>query len=238
MKSIVNLKRSIIPACDVSTDLEFERLIQETHDIYGIGGYKIGLQLAISYGLRNLVSIARQYTNLPIIYDHQKAGNDIPEMGKNFASACHLSGADAVILFPFAGSFTESEWIKACKEQGLGVIVGGHMTHRSFLQSEGGFISDDAPRRIYEIAVQNGIEDFVVPGNKPQYVQEYRTFLEEIGSSFTLYAPGFLTQGGEISECGKVAGETWHAIVGSGIYKASNMRDAAKLFVKQLGASI
>jgi orotidine-5'-phosphate decarboxylase len=234
MGSIINLKRSVIPACDVSTDKELERLIEETHDIPGIGGYKIGLQLTIVYGLKNLISIARKHTDLPIIYDHQKAGNDIPELGKNFSSACRTAGVNAVILFPFAGSLTERQWIKACQDEGLGVIVGGHMTQREFLRSENGFISDDSPKRIYEIAGSSGVTDFVVPGNKPEYVNEYRKLFQTMGLSFTLYAPGFLTQGGEISECGKVAGDQWHAIVGSGIYKASNIKDAAKNFVRQL----
>lgn len=235
MKAIIDLKRSVIPACDVPTDIEFEQLIKATQDIPGIGGYKVGLQLTISYGLKHLVDLTRKYTNLPIIYDHQKAGNDIPEIGTKFALSCRSSGVDAVILFPFAGSLTEQEWIKACQDQGLGVIVGGHMTHRSFIESEGGFVSNNAPRRIYEIAVENGITDFVVPGNKTQYVEEYRKLFEDKSISFTLYAPGFLTQGGEISECGKTAGDNWHAIVGSGIYKAADMRDAAKNFVRQLG---
>lgn len=234
MRSIVDFKRSVIPACDVSTDREFEHIIKETHEVLGIGGYKIGLQLTIIYGIQHLINIVRKYTKLPVIYDHQKAGNDIPEMGKNFASACSLAGIDAVILFPFAGSLTEREWIKACQDKGLGVLVGGHMTQSAFLQSEGGFIADDAPRRIYEIAAECGVNDFVVPGNKPQYIEEYRNLFEKLAIPYTLYAPGFLTQGGEISECGKVAGESWHAIVGSGIYKAPDMKEAASRFVRQL----
>jgi len=234
MKAIVGFKRSVIPACDVSTDNEFEQIIKATHEIMGIGGYKVGLQLTIIYGLKHLVNIVRKYTELPVIYDHQKAGNDIPDMGNNFASACSMAGIDAVILFPFAGSLTERDWIKACQDKELGVLVGGHMTHNAFLQSEGGFISDDAPRRIYEIAAECGVSDFVVPGNKPIYVEKYRSLFDKLGTPYTLYAPGFLTQGGEISECGKVAGENWHAIVGSGIYKAGDMKEAASRLVRQL----
>lgn len=234
MNPIISLKRSVIPACDISTEGELEKLIKETHDVPGIGGYKIGLQLTIVYGLSHLVRLIRKYTDLPIIYDHQKAGNDIPELGKHFASACHTAGVDAVILFPFAGSLTGREWIRACQDEMLGVIVGGHMTQREFLRTEGGFISDDSPRRIYEIAIECGVTDFVVPGNKPEYVEQYKKLLQSNDVSFALYAPGFLTQGGEISECGKVAGENWHAIVGSGIYRAVNIKEATKNFVRQI----
>lgn len=234
MADIIGLKRSVIPACDVSSDVEFEQLIRETCDIRGIGAYKVGLQLAIFYGLSHLIKIVRKYTALPVIYDHQKAGNDIPELGKRFSSACRKAGVDAVILFPFASPLTERDWIKACQDDGLGVLVGGHMTQRGFLRSEEGFISDDAPRRIHEIAAECGVTDFVVPGNKPDYVIEYKNLLENLGIHFTLYAPGFLAQGGEITECGKVAGERWHAIVGTGIYEAADMREAAKSLVSQL----
>lgn len=234
MRPIINLKRSVIPACDIATEPELEQLIKETCDIPGIGGYKIGLQLTIVYGLKYLVSIVRKHTNLPVIYDHQKAGNDIPELGRNFSSACRAAGVDAVILFPFAGALTEREWIKACQDNELGVIVGGHMTQKNFLQSEGGVISDDGPQRIYKVAVEFGVKDFVVPGNKPEFVMKYRNLFESLGISYTLYAPGFVAQGGTITECGKVAGESWHAIVGSAIYAAKDIKEAARILTHQL----
>ena len=237
MGAIVNLKRSVIPACDIATETELDRLVKETCNIPGIGGYKIGLQLTIVYGLKYLVSLMRKYTSLPIIYDHQKAGNDIPELGKNFSSACRDAGINAVILFPFAGSMTEREWIKACQDEGLGVIVGGHMTQKNFLQSEGGFISDNGPQRIYEIAVESGIRDFVVPGNKPEFVTKYRNLFEGLNIPYTLYAPGFVAQGGTITECGKAAGESWHAIVGSAIYAAKNIKQAASILTHQLAVT-
>ena len=45
--------------------------------------YKVGLSLALDCGLPKVVEIAREYTDKPIIYDHLKAGTDIPEVGKN-----------------------------------------------------------------------------------------------------------------------------------------------------------
>lgn len=231
---IAKLERSVIPACDVPSLQGFEELIKTTHVIQGIGAYKLGLQLTILHGLPKLVEIARRYTTLPLIYDHQKAGNDIPELGPKFAKSCRESGIDAIILFPFAGRATARNWIRACQDEALSVIVGGHMTQKEFLYSEGGFISDEAPLKIFEIAIQEGVTDFVVPGNKVEAVLTYRSFLEDSGVDFSLYAPGFISQGGEISECGKVAGNKWHAIIGSGIYKAPDMHQAAIKFTKQL----
>lgn len=235
-KSLIPLPRSVIPACDVP-DLEtFEKLVRETAVVPGIGGYKVGLELAAPYGLVEVVKKAREYTNLPIIYDHQKAGNDIPELGVKFAEGLKKSGVDAAILFPFSSPVTQREWTVACQNAGLTVIVGGHMTHKEFLESEGGYIANSAPERIYRLAAEMGIRDFVVPGNKVEFVNTYRQLLEEIlgEGNFTLYAPGFIAQGGDITETGQVAGKNWHAIVGSGIYRAQNMREAAYQAVSKL----
>jgi orotidine-5'-phosphate decarboxylase len=238
-KLLIPSMRSIIPSVDVKTIEHFEKLVEATGDVPGIGGYKVGLELAIPYGLTEVVARAREHTGLPIIYDHQKAGNDIPDMGKNYAGAIKRAGVEAVILFPFTGPKTESEWIKACQGEGLNVIVGGHMTHPQFLESQGGSISDSAPARIYRLAAENGVTDFVVPGNQAEYVAQYRRLLESIlgKGGFTLYAPGFVSQGGDVSETGRVAGENWHAIVGRGIYGAEDMKKAATELTTKLLAT-
>ena len=224
---IIGYRRSVIPACDVASLPQLEMLVEATCKVSGIGGYKIGLKLGLGFGLKLVVDTIKEQTNLPVIYDHQKAGNDIPEMGLDFAEEAKEAGVDAVILFPFAGPKTEQAWIKACREAGLEVLVGGHMTHEKFLASEGGFIDDHAPYEIYKIAAELGVKDFIVPGNKPGFVLKYREHLENILGSrkFTLYAPGFISQGGDISKTGQVAGENWHAIVGSAIYKVGGVEE-------------
>lgn len=226
---IVKLPRSIIPACDVDTIQDFEKLVEQTASVEGIGGYKIGLALALSYGLPKLVETARKFTDLALIYDHQKAATDIPDMGVVFAKKCKAAGFDAVILFPQAGPATEEAWIRAAQKEGLGVIVGGEMTHPEYLDSDGGFIVNQAPSVIYHRAVELGVTDFVVPGNKPTKVQKYRSVVESAGcKEAAFYAPGFVAQGGVISDAAKAAGARFHAIVGRGIYAASDMKAAAK----------
>jgi len=235
-RRLIETAQSVIIAADVP-DLEALReLVKSTCDIKGIGGYKVGLELVIPNGLRAVVSAIKEYSDLPIIYDHQKGGTDIPELGEKFAKSVKLSGVNAVILFPFGGAATEEEWIKTCQKEGLVVLVGGHMTQKKFLASEEGFIADSAPEKIYSIAAKNGVRDFVVPGNKVEFVQKYRELLENLlgQGNFVLYAPGFIAQGGDISETGKVAGENWHPIVGSAIYKAENKREAAKKITEKI----
>jgi orotidine-5'-phosphate decarboxylase len=213
----------VIVAADVLTLKRLRRLATNVKDVLGIVGFKIGFALAMQYGLRAVADVIKEILGeeFLIIYDHQKAGNDIPDMGKQFAEVLRSAGIKTAILFPFAGPETQEEWTKNLSGNGIKVIIGGIMTINRFLEKEGGYISDGAPRKIYDLACDLGVRDFVVPGNKPELVKTIRGWLiDKIGEgTFTLYAPGFITQGGDISECGNVAGYRWYAIVGSAIHK-------------------
>ena len=232
MGQIISRDKSVIPACDVVYLEDLEKLVNATCHVEGIGGYKLGFGLGLRYGLPVLCEAIREWTDLPIIYDHQKAATDTPHTGALFAKTCKDAGVGAIILFPQAGPETEKAWIKACQDEKLGVIVGGEMTHPGYLQSEGGWIDDMAIAKIYTIAKQAGIKDFVVPGNKPERIKVYASMLKEVEPIF--YSPGLVAQGGEITESAKAAGDKWHAIVGRGIYQAKDMTAAAKELTSKL----
>ena len=231
---LIKYDRSVIPACDVNTLEKLRKLVSETHDIKKIGGYKIGFTLALGFGLPSVVKLIREITDLPIIYDHQKAGTDIPDIGEKFVEVCKKAGIDAVILFPQAGPATEESWIKACQKEGLQIIIGGEMTHPKFKRSEGGFINDEAFDEMYLNAAQLGVNNFVVPGNKSDRIKHYKALLENKVKDLTFFAPGFVAQGGEITEAANAAGKSWHAIVGRGIYEAEDIRKAAKEMTSKL----
>ena len=134
-KSIIPQNKSIIIAGDVPYE-QFESLLKETAHLDIVGGYKVGVSF-LDVGLRKVVDCVRQYTSKPIIYDHQKAGNDIPQhIPQQFMDAMLRAGVDAVILFPFTGPVSQYEWTKAAQERNLGVIVGGEMTHLRFMQGD------------------------------------------------------------------------------------------------------
>lgn len=131
--------------------------------------------------------------------------------------------------------------MRACHDAELPMIVGGIMTHPKFLVSEGGYIADEAVEKIYRLACHWGVTNFVVPGTKLHWVKKVREILvEELGDgNFVLWAPGFITQGGDISECGQVAGAFWHGIVGGGIYNkptAEEQRQAAMIATQKIAA--
>ena len=230
--SFIKLKRSIIPACDVPTLKLLDKLVKETCKVKGIGAYKIGFELVIPFGIKEVIKTIRKRTDLPIIYDHQKAATDIPEMGERFMKT--IKGVDSVILFPMAGPVTEEKWIKAAFKEKLHVIVGGDMTHKGYLERAGGFIHNMAPKQMFKIAANLGVRDFVVPGNRPFIITEYRSFLASFGIKPIFYSPGLIAQGGTLSEGAKAAGENWHAIVGRALYKSKNIKKAAQQMVKAL----
>ena len=230
--SLIKHNKSIIPACDVSNLNKLSKLVKQTCEVKGIGAYKIGFQLIIKYGAKEVLETIRKQTDLPIIYDHQKAATDIPETGKKFVKSC--KNMDAVIMFPQAGPKTEKEWIKAAQKHNLKVIIGGEMTHSKYLESNGGFIKNNAPERIYRIAADLGVNNFVVPGNKPEKIKYYKKILEEKGVTPKFYSPGLIKQGGTIKEGAKAAGKNWHAIIGRGIYQKKDKKKAAKKLVKTI----
>lgn len=224
---IIKRNKGWIPACDAPLE-RVEEIAKKTADIDAVTAYKFGLHALIG-GLDRWVERVREHTNKPIIYDHQKAGNDIPDMGVKFAKIMAKAGVNAAILFPFTGHLTQSEWTKALYEEGVEPIVGGEMTHPNFKVSEGGYIPDEKCMEIYLRAACAGVNNFVLPGNKPEQIEKYRAAIEaEIsGIKPTFYSPGFVKQGGKIEDAAKVAGDRWNAIIGRAITEAPDIRAAA-----------
>lgn len=232
---IIEDDRSVIPACDVETLEEFEELVKQTVDVDGIGGYKIGFELGLSYGLPKVIETARKHTDKPIIYDHQKAGTDIPDTGKNFARTMKKAGIENIILFPQAGPETQRAWIYHALDKGLNIIAGGPMTHAAYKQSEGGYLSDEGVFTMIRIAARAGISNFVAPGTKLDDFKKVIEIVKEEGiENPVFYAPGFVKQGGKIGDAAKIAGNYWHAIVGTGIYQAADKKAAAIEHCSQL----
>ena len=234
-QKIIQRDRSVIPACDVSTIEEFEELVKQTADVEGIGGYKVGFELGYGYGIPKVVDTARKHTDKPIIFDHQKAGTDIPDTGKNFARTMKKAGVENIILFPQAGPETQRAWIYHALDNGLSIIAGGPMTHAAYKQSEGGYLSDEGVFNMIRIAARAGISNFVAPGTKLDDFKKVIEIVKEEGiENPVFYAPGFVAQGGNITDAGKVAGNYWNAIVGTGIYAAKDMKAAAIELTSQL----
>lgn len=241
---IFNSKHGIIPACDVKSLEHLEKLVESTCTEEGIVGYKIGAMLGLKYGLSSVVEKIKSYTDLPIIYDHQKFGTDIPDIcGGEMLEIFKNAGVNIVIIFPQAGPETLKvtligsddpklkDTVKGCYHFGLTPIVGGEMTHSKYIASEGGYIADDALERMYLDAAKLDVEYFVVPGTKADKMKKYRSLLAKASKNPKFLFPGIGRehQGGDIVEAfNAVKPFSSYAIVGRSIYAANDMKEASK----------
>lgn len=225
-------EHGIIIACDVEDIEKLRELIEKTYGIEGIVGYKIGANLALQYGLKNIMGEID--FQLPVIYDHQKAGTDIPYIAEKFAKSCRISGIKGIIIFPQAGPVSEKAFIDAIFSNELVPMVGGEMTHPSYLAEDGGFLKDDAPSIMYEIACRKGVEYFIVPGNKEEAIKKYHILLTGLINEPKYCMPGIGRQGGEIRKTFAILrGYPSYAIVGSSIYKSENIEKKAREFAME-----
>ena len=209
----------LVIACDCD-EARFKEILEAGESFDEVIGYKIGFYLGLKYGLGKVVEWARKRTDKTLIYDHQKAGTDVPHTASHFAEVC--ADVDKVILFPLSGPRVEEEWVMKLKERGLGVIIGGWMTHPAFTQSEGGFIADGAVMEIYKHALSLGVSEFVVPATKD--CTPLLSFLSPHAE--LIYSPGIGVQGG-------MPIKNVCAIVGRAIYNSSDVGKAIESFLKK-----
>jgi orotidine-5'-phosphate decarboxylase len=229
------LRSGIVVACDVDSLDILHSLVWKLSHIEGVVGFKVGASLAVRYGLRTIVEEIRSLTSTLIIYDHQKAGTDIPDTADDFVRACAESGADAVIVFPQAGPYTLRAYVKAVQTRSLLPIVGGEMTHAGYLSSDKGYVSDSAPMDIYRLAIDLGVSDLVVPGTRPstvaQCVEAFSIGSRDIG----YWCPGIGRQGGDAGALRRILrGKRMYAIVGRSIYASPDPKKAAQDILAEL----
>lgn len=227
--------RGIVLAADVDSIERLESLAQVAENRPQVVALKVGVTLALRIGLPRVVSSARRLVPLPIIYDHQKAGTDVPEMGKPFAQACAEAGVDAIILFPHAGPRTLEAFVSAAFDVGLIPIVGLEMTHPAYLQSQGGFMVDSSPDTICTRAVELGVTHFVVPGTKINVIRRFAARLAATNTDSSILAPGVGRQGGSLTAVVEAARPlNAYPIIGSAVYAAESPQEALLGFVKEL----
>jgi orotidine-5'-phosphate decarboxylase len=229
-------QRSILPSCDVDL-VRFESIVRETSDLHPVGGYKIGAQLALSVGLSTVMRVARRYTEKPIIYDHQKAGTDIPDTAEAFMDTLAEAGVDAVILFPFAGPASQRAWMRSAVAHGLDVIVGAHISQPNFLSEDGGYIPQASVDKIFAVASADGINDFVAPGNDLKAILRISAIVATGTEEPVFFIPGLISQGGSILDLGPATGGRWHAIIGRAIYERTDVRSAVQAIADEFDPS-
>ncbi len=232
---VVPAERSIIVASSLRPE-RFCELVNKIEVVTGLGGYEIGLKIAIGKTLVKAVDAIRNIrSGAVVIYNYQKAGINIVNNDINFAKKMAEADVDAAILFPFTDPQVE-ENIKELHDEGVEVIIGTEMTQPRKRHNEGDYTHQDALRRMFDQAVELGVRDFVVPGNRPDKVAESKAYLDEaVGEDwYSLFSTGFITQDGTITEAGQAAGYSWHNIIGQGITKVEDLYAAVIEYAQQI----
>lgn len=223
------VSHGIMPALDLDSVDSVCRVVESTSGIEGVVGYKLGLTMVLRLGLAEAVRTIRELTDLPVLYDHQKAGPDVPDMADKFCGICREAGADGLILFPLAGPRAVESFVGRSLDNGLLPVVGGDLPLEDYNASGGGYVVDDALDRIFMRAADLGARHFIVPGNTAAKVRHHAGWLVDKVERPSLVIPGIGALGGTIGECfAEASGCNAYAVVGRAVYGAEDPAAAAR----------
>lgn len=226
----------IVPALDLDSIEDLRKVVGETSNVEGIVEYKLGLQAILHIGLFKAVEVVRELTDLPIIYDHQKAGADMPDSAAGFVKICAQTDIDGLILFPVAGPTAVNEFVGHTLAAGLQPVVGGHIPVADYDINGGGYIDNDALERIMVKANENGASRFVLPANDPSRIKRLSEWLLREVSRPALYLTGIGPLGGTITESFKASKgmPVRRAVIGRRICNAAEPALAATQFYQEM----
>jgi orotidine-5'-phosphate decarboxylase len=224
----------ILIALDAESVEESKRVVAQTTKVDGVAGYKVGLTMVLRLGLSEAIRQLRLETDRPLVYDHQKAGADVPDMAAKFAANCRGAGVDGLILFPTAGPRAVDAFVGEAMKQRMLPIVGGDLPFPDYNASGGGYVIDNALDLIFARAIALGADHFVVPGNTTAKLTHHAARLSERIDMPTLLVPGIGPLGGTLGSIVKAArGARVFGVVGRAVYAAKNPTDAAKQLVDE-----
>lgn len=213
---------AIIPSLDLSLE-KAKDLLSDLGNVYDkLGGIKIGSLQAMEIGLGATIEELRAYTKVPIIYDHQKACTDIPSIVEKQVKSVASFGINGFIGVPQgAGSKSLESFVKACNEGEVTPIVLLEMTH----PGADDYLKKQVPKKVFDKAIELGVECFVVPGNKTKKIEKYRRWADK-HKGIKLMSPGIGSQGGSAREAVKAGVD--YPIVGRAIYNAEKPAEVVK----------
>lgn len=231
-------KHGIIVALDAQTVDACKQTCDLTTGIEGVVGYKLGMSMALRLGLAEAVRQLRSHTDLPLLYDHQKAGPDVFDMAAKFAALCAEAKVDGLILFPIAGPRAVEGFVGETIKHGMLPLVGGDLPFPDYNVSGGGYVADDALERIIDRAVEFGASHFVVPGNTPDKLRHHSLRLKSMLRAPVFVVPGIGPLGGKIGELVAAAnGCSVYGVVGRAVYAAPDQSAAARALVDEAMAA-
>lgn len=231
-------RHGLIVALDAETVDACKRTIDLTTPVQGVVGYKLGMTTVLRLGLAETVRQMRAHTDLPLLYDHQKAGPDVFDMAAKFAKLCAEAKVDGLILFPTAGTRAVQGFVGETIKHGMLPIVGGDLPFPDYNVSGGGYIADDALERIFKTSLEVGCAHFIVPGNTTDKLRYHAHWISAEmnarGKDTVFVVPGIGPLGGKLDELVKAApGCSVIGVVGRAVYDAPDPRAAAMALAEQ-----
>jgi orotidine-5'-phosphate decarboxylase len=228
----------VVPALDVDSHDQFELVVKSTTGVTGVAGYKLGLTTVLRFGLAEAMKRLRDLTDLPVLYDHQKAGPDMPDMAKKYTAMCVEARVDGLILFPVAGPTAVDAFVGESIAGGITPVVGGEIPVADYCISGGGYMIDNVLDRILERAAAAGADSFVLPAREPAKIVRWSKWIAGNVPNAAVFITGIGSLGGTIEDAfGAAAGcEKRFAIVGRLITGAKDPGEAAKKLFGQMQA--
>jgi orotidine-5'-phosphate decarboxylase len=184
----------------VDSPEQFDRIVRETCRLEGVAGYKVGLTSVLRDGLAVSVQRLRDLTDLPLLYDHQKAGPDMPDMAVKFTQLCKDAGVDGLILFPVAGPTAVDRFVGEAIKADLIPVVGGEIPIADYGIAGGGYMRDDTLTLIMERAVKQGADHFVLPARDNKKIGSWAGWISDHLAAPSIFLTGFGALGGSIEE--------------------------------------
>lgn len=191
-------KLGIVPALDIESHERLEVVVKATSGVEGIAGYKLGLTSVLRFGLKESVRRLQALTDLPILYDHQKAGPDMPDMAKKYTAMCAEAGVDGLILFPVAGPTAVDGFVGEAIKASLTPVVGGEIPVPDYGASGGGYMLDDALDRILSRSVERGADHFVLPAHDVAKINRWSGWISGHVKEPVVFLTGFGSLGGTV----------------------------------------
>jgi len=228
----------IVIALDVTSIHRLHELVTATTGLPGVSGYKIGPELALETGLDPLLASIRELTDLPLIYDHQKAGLDVPSNAPKFGEIIGRHGVTSAIVFPIGGPTVVTAFIRGLIDHGVTPLIGGKLPVADYTVSGGGWVDDAVLESITAIALEQGQSSLVVPlGQEVNRVVDIAT---DAGIAPTIYLPGVRGTDGEFEQLTSVADRVSgiFPIVGRAVIDADHPAQAATTLIDSLAAAL
>ncbi len=211
-----SVKPGLIPSLDVSLH-QLRALLSGIDDIKvanrnPVYALKVGALLELE-GLREAIIKIRDYSQLPIIIDHQKLA-DIPSIIRKFVEKVALYEANGVILLGYVGPKSITTFVESCQDHGLASYIVAEMSHEGAAE----YIKEDTPMHVATLARELKATGIVCPATKPISIQKCYNIIA--GSTLGIMSPGHGPQGGG-ADSAVEAGADW-IVVGRSFYTSSS----------------